>query len=157
RSQAHNSTTADGRTRPGDRGSGLELEEAAASVAASSGHDDRVRGGRRADGSTADWRPPAADGAARVAHGSVAIGAAEPGIEGAAQAVAEQVDRQHGQEDGEAREGGHPPRLADEARAVAEVAAPARGRRADADTEEAEARLHDDRHPNQERRLDDEA
>src|SRR5438105_11135356 len=71
--------------------------------------------------------------------------AAQRGVEGVAQAVAEQVEAEHGDEDGQAGEGGDPPRRGEELAAFHDHVAPARQRRLGAEAEVTQAGLDEDR------------
>ena len=77
------------------------------------------------------------------------------GVERVAQAVAEQVEGQHGDQDGEAREGHHPPGAQHELARVGQHRAPFRRRRLGAEAEEAQCRGVEDRGGEAERRLHD--
>src|SRR3954453_11541080 len=81
-------------------------------------------------------------------------GSSRPGVEGVAQPVTEQVERQHGREDRQTREE-HEVRVdLVPVRGVGEHAAPGRGRGPDADPEEGERRLEQDVRGDQQRRVD---
>ena len=77
------------------------------------------------------------------------------GIERIAQAVAQQIERQHGDQDREAREGHDPPGAQHELARVGEHRAPFRRRRLRAEPEEAERRRVEDRGRDAERGLHD--
>ena len=66
------------------------------------------------------------------------------GVEPVAQRIAHEVDHERGDEDGEAGEGGDPPRVEHVDAALAEHVAPRRGRGLDAQAQEGEERLEDD-------------
>src|SRR2546427_6777944 len=68
----------------------------------------------------------------------------QPRIERVADALAEQVVREHGEEDGEARIDRQPPRELDDFLALVEDVAPRRVRRTHAEAEERQARLGED-------------
>src|SRR6185503_18975928 len=100
---------------------------------------------------------PAGDGASASSTASTAStmdwitvappsrGSTQRRVEGVAQAVAEQVEAEHGDEDGQAGEGGDPPRRGEELAAFHDHVAPAGQRRLGAEAEIAEARLDEDR------------
>ena len=75
--------------------------------------------------------------------------------EGVPQAVGDQVERQHGQHDGQPGKDERPRSSVDELETLLEHAAPARCRRLFADTEEAEARLGQECEAEGERELND--
>jgi len=97
------------------------------------------------------WRPlPARQPAPRPGAGRAttrhsfvepAVGLLQAGVEGVAEAVAEEVEAEHGDEDGEAWEERDPGVGLDERHVGFQVPAPARRRRLGAEPEEAERRL----------------
>ena len=76
-------------------------------------------------------------------------------IERVAQTVADEVDREHGEEDGEPGEHGEPPLVFEVADRVGQQVAPARRRRLDAETEERQRGLDEDRLRDHEGRVHD--
>ena len=76
-------------------------------------------------------------------------------VERVLQSVADEVEREHGQHEGRAREDHVPPGSLEVGRGVGDHLAPARGRRLDADPEERQGGLEEDVLGQDERRVDD--
>src|SRR5262249_27223278 len=80
------------------------------------------------------------------------LGLLEPRVERVPQPLPEQIESEHGDEDGEAGEEREPRVRLDEGDVGLEIPAPARRRRLGAEPEKRERRLHDDGGRNPERR-----
>src|ERR1035441_1141846 len=78
-----------------------------------------------------------------------------PWVQSVLQSVAEQVEREHGQQQGKAREGHLPPSGVEDRRRRGDHLAPAGGRRTDADAEERQRSLQQDVQRDKQRRVDD--
>src|SRR6478752_10393997 len=78
-----------------------------------------------------------------------------PRVEGVLQTVADQVERQDGQQEGEARESHEPPGGVEDAGGVGDHRPPARGGWLDADAQERQRCLEQDVRRDQQRRVDD--
>src|SRR5438552_697278 len=93
------------------------------------------------------WRPST--------ESSGAMSEPEPGVEGVAQPVAEEIDGEDGQHDREPRKGREPPRRGDVVPSVGEHPAPGGRGRLDAQPQEGQRRLVDDHERQLERGHDD--
>src|SRR6185436_16328292 len=105
--------------------------------------------------STRATRPADAKDAGRVPRASADRSAlAEAGVEGLAQALAEEIEGENDDENRRARDQREPRRVEDEALAVREDVAPGRARGRHAEAEERQARLDQDRAGDAERGRD---
>ena len=121
----------------GDALARAALADDAHDLAGVDGEVDAVHGAERAEGGL-ELRPRGSGSRARVPPWRSAP--LQLGVERVAQAVAHEVEGEHGDQDGEAREGHHPPGAQDELARVGQHGAPFGRRRLGAEAEEAQGR-----------------